>query len=683
MMMVWRVTAAAAALSLFVTSSAFAIDDQPAIAVSQYGTWGFDLTGRDLAVKSGADFFLYANGNWIKHTEIPADKSSYGNFDKLHDLSEAIVRKLIEDAAAGHSNDPDAAKIGATYRSYMDETRVEQLDVKPLDNGFAAIRAEKTKEDVAALMGTAPKGEQPSIFSVSISSDDKAPDRYAVFMGNGGFGLPDRDYFMQPQFADKKAKYQTYVALMLRMVGWAEPDINAQAVVDFETRLAEASWPLAEQRDPNKTYNPMTPTELSSYAPGFDFTAFLKSADLGAMDRVIVSTNTAFPNVAKIFDATPLDTLKAWQAFHLVNGSAFHLSKRFVDANFDFYGKTIGGQPENRPRWKRAVSLVNGSLSDSVARMYVAKNFPPESKAALQALVKELVGAMHKRIAALDWMSPETKAKAQEKLSQMTVKIGYPDKWRDYGPLKMSADDLFGNSTRSAAYEWNYQVERLSKPVDKTEWTDQAPQTVNAGYDPSKNDITFPAAILQPPYFDPKADIAVNYGGIGAVIGHEITHGFDDVGRNYDGKGMLVSWWTAEDAAKFKSQADRLASQFDKFEPVKGYFVNGQLTMGENIADLGGVLLALDAYHAALNGKDAPVLDGLTGDQRLFIGNAQVWRSKVRDEAAIQGTKTDPHSPPQFRINGPNRNIDAWYAAFKVGPGDPMYIRPEQRVKIW
>ena len=668
-----------AALAVVSARSALAED---AAAPLHYGTWGIDLSARDLSVKPGVDFYRYANGNWLKRTEIPADKPGYDHFVKLGDLAEGQIRSLIEDAAAGRSDDKDAGKVGAAYRAFMDEARIEQLDAKPLAPYLAAIRAEKTKADVVALMGTAPKGAQSSIFGVGISADDKAPDRYVVSLGTAGSGLPDRDYYLKADLADKKAAYQAYVAKMLGMIDWPDPAINAKAVVDFETQLAEARWARAEMRNPDKLYNPMSPADLVAYAPGFDFRAFLANAGLGDVTRVIVGTNTAFPKYAKIFDVTPLDTLKAWQAFHLVNGASGTLSKRFVDANFDFYGKTISGQSENEPRWKRAVGFVNGMVRESIGRIYVARYFPPEAKAKIDDLVAQVIAAMHRRIATVDWMSDATKAKAQEKLSKLRIKIGYPAKWRDYGVLVVTADDPVGDAVRSQAYEWNFQLARLNKPVDRDEW-DQMPQTVNAAYSPNNNDLTFLAAILQPPFFDPKADMAVNYGGIGAVIGHEITHGFDDQGRKYDGNGALKTWWSAEDAAKFKSRADLLAAQFDKFEPVKGYFVNGQLTMGENIADLGGLLLALDAYHTALHGKPAPILDGLTGDQRLFLAWSQGWQAKRRPDYATMLIKSDPHSPPEFRVDGPLRNIAAWYAAFDIKPGDPLYLPPDKRVKIW
>ncbi len=680
MVILTRALIAALATLTFSTAVPSAADEAAKTAPPRFGAWGYDLTARDPAVKPGTDFFLYAVGGWLKRTEIPADRVRYGVNEQLADITQDILRKLIEEAAAGRSNDPDAAKVGAAYAAFMDEARIERLDAAPLAPELAAIRAQKSKADVAALMGA--PGLQPSIFGLSIDADDRAPDRYAVTIKIGGLGLPDRDYYLTEQLADRKAKYQAYVARMLAMIGWDVPETNARAIVEFETKLAQASWSRVDQRDPEKMYRPMSVPELAAFAPGFDYRAFLHPQGLGAVNRLIVNTNTAFPAVTAIIDATPLETLKAWQAFHLAGDAAPYLSKRFVDASFDFYGRTLSGQPENQPRWKRAVTFVDGALGEAVGRMYVAKYFPPESKVKVDALVRELIAAMHVRIDRLDWMSAATKAQAHEKLAKMKAKIGYPAKWRDYGALTMVADDLYGNVGRTMIYAWNYKLARLDKPVDKDEW-DMTPQTVNAYYNPSNNEIVFPAAELQPPFFDPGADLAVNYGGIGATIGHEMTHAFDDTGRQYDGDGVLRDWWTPDDAAKFKSAADRLAAQFDKFEPVPGHFINGQLTAGENIADLGGVLLALDAYHAALGGKDAPVIDGLTGDQRFFLAYAQSWETKARDEAVIRQIKSNEHAPEQFRVNGPLRNVDRWYVAFGITPGDPMYLPPDQRVKIW
>jgi putative endopeptidase len=653
------------------------------VASPHYGAWGFDFSGEDTTVQPGADFFRYANGRWVDREQIPADRARYGNFDKLSILSENRTRLLIENAgAAGQPADVDAAKVGAAYRAYMDQARVDALDAAPLRAELDAIRRESTREDIARVMGRAPKSLQSALFDFDIEADEKAPKQYAVYLDVGGLGLPDRDYYLQPSFANKKAAYVAYVADLLRQIGWTQPEAAADAVVALETKIAEASWTRAEQRDVDKTYNPMTVAALGRYAPGFDFPAFFAAADLGGVDRVVIQSNTAFPKVSAIFQATPVDTLKAWQAFHLVDNAAPYLSDRFVQARFQFRNKTLRGQPEIQPRWKRAVGFVNGGLGEAVGRLYVAQYFTPEAKAKMDVLVGDLKTALAARIQRVSWMSPQTKTRALEKLAKFTVKIGYPAKWRDYGALVVTPDDLYGDAQRMGAFEWARRVKRLNDAVDKLEW-DMTPQTVNAYYNPTNNEVVFPAAILQPPFFDPNADPAINYGGIGAVIGHEMTHGFDDQGRKSDGDGALSDWWTPEDAAKFTAQTTRLGAQFSQFEPVPGAHVNGDLTMGENIADLGGVLLALDAYHASLHGEPAPVIDGLTGDQRVFLGFAQVWRNKIRDDAVRQQVVTDPHSPAQFRVNGPLRNIDAWYAAFGVKPGDPLYLPPEQRARIW
>jgi putative endopeptidase len=656
--------------------------DKPDVAAPRYGTWGFDASGEDRSVTPGTDFFRFANGTWWDKEVIPADKVRFGNFDVLNVLSENRTRLLIEDAGAGRLQDPDAARVGAAYRAFMDQARVDRLDAQPLAADLDAIRAERSLTDVAAVMGRANASFQSAVFGLDIEADEKAPTRYAVYIDTDGLGLPDRNYYLKPEFADKKAAYLTYVETQLTQIGWADPKAAAQAIVDFETRIAEASWSRAEARDVDKTYNPMTVEALAKYAPGFDFKAYLAAADLGPVDTVILGANTAFPKVAAIFAATPLDTLKAWQAFHVVDSASPYLSDRFVQARFAFRNKTLAGQPQIQPRWKRGVGFVNGALGEAVGRMYVAHYFTPEAKAKMDALVGNLRAALGARIERVDWMSPQTKAKALEKLAKFTVKIGYPARWRDYSALSVTDDDLYGDAERATAFEWARKVRRLNQPVDKLEW-DMTPQTVNAYYNPTNNEIVFPAAILQPPFFDPDADPAINYGGIGGVIGHEMTHGFDDQGRKADGDGALADWWTAEDAAKFETQAKRLGAQYSQFEAVPGVHVDGDLTMGENIADLGGVLLALDAYHASLHGKPAPVIDGLTGDQRVFLGWAQVWREKIRDDAAKQRAVSDPHSPAHFRVNGPLRNVDAWYEAFGVKPGDPLYLAPDQRVRIW
>jgi putative endopeptidase len=663
-------------------AAASANPDTLDVTSPKYGTWGFDASGEDRSAAPGTDFFRFANGVWWDKEVIPSDKVRFGNFDRLNVLSESRTRLLIEGAGAGRLQDPDAVKVGAAYRAFMDQARVDRLDARPLAADLDTIRAERSRSDVAATMGRANTSFQSSIFSLDIQADEKKPMSYAAYVDTDGLGLPDRDYYLEPQFADKKAAYQAYVATQLAQIGWADPKGAAAAIVDFETRIAQASWSRAEERDVEKTYNPTTIDGLAQYAPGFDFKAYLAAAGLGSVEQVILGANTAFPKVAALFAATPLDTLKAWQAFHVVDSASPYLSDRFVQARFAFRNKTLAGQPEIQPRWKRGVGFINGALGEAVGRMYVAQYFTPEAKAKMDSLVGNLKAALGARIERVDWMSPETKAKALEKLSKFTVKIGYPVKWRDYSAYAIAEDDLYGDAERSGAFEWGRKVRRLNEPVDKLEW-DMTPQTVNAYYNPSNNEIVFPAAILQPPFFDPDADAAINYGGIGGVIGHEMTHGFDDQGRKADGDGALHDWWTAEDAAKFEVQAKRLSAQYSQFEPVPGVHVNGDLTMGENIADLGGVLLALDAYHASLHGQPAPVIDGLTGDQRLFLGWAQVWREKIRDDAARQHAVSDPHSPSHFRVNGPLRNVDAWYAAFDIKPGDPLYIAPDQRVRIW
>jgi putative endopeptidase len=647
----------------------------------RYGTWGFDLSGMDRSVKPGDDFFKFANGTWDRTTEIPSDKVRWGNFNKLRELSDARLHAILEEAAAGKLDDPDAAKIAAGYAAYMNEKLAEKLDARPLAPELAQVRKVRTKDEFTALMGKANVTGFTTILPVFVSIDAKAPTKYAVLTATGGLGLPDRDYYLQPNFAEKKAKYQAYVQQMLTMVGWEKPAENAKAIVDFETKLAEASWSRIERRDRDKTYNPMTPAELS-VATGFDWNRYLAASELPKVERVVVTTNTAFPTFGKIYAETPLATLKAWQAFHLADGAAPYLSDRFVQAHFQFRSKELAGQPELQARWKRAAGFMDRSIGESVGRVYVARYFTPEAKAKMDDLVLNIRTAMGARIEKLEWMGPETKAKALEKLQKFTVKIGYPVMWRDYSKLELKKDDLYGNAIRAGAFEWRRQVARLDQPVDKREWG-MTPQTVNAYYNFANNEIVFPAAILQPPFFDPDADPAINYGGIGGVIGHEISHGFDDQGRKSDGDGVLREWWTAEDAAKFKAQAEKLGAQYSAFEPLPGAKVQGGLTMGENIGDMGGLSLGLDAYHASLKGAPAPVIDGLTGDQRVFLGWAQVWREKIRDEALRQQVVTDPHSPAYYRVNGTIRNIPGWYEAWDVKAGDKLYVAPEDRVRIW
>jgi len=608
----------------------------------KYGAWGLDLSGRDTAVKPGDNFYRYANGLWDDRAVIPADRTRYGNFDRLTILSENRTRAIIEAAAAGKSSDPDAAKIGAAWRAFMDEARVEKLDAQPLAADLAAIRAAKTRTDLAVLMGTANRGFQAGVFGVEISADAKHPDRYVVHLGTGGLGLPDRDYYLDPALADKKAKYQAYVATLLRQVNWPGADAAAKAVVDYETAIAKVSWTRAQRRDRDKTYNAMSLADLQTAAPDFPWRPFMAQASLGAVDRVIVLTNTAVPKIASLYAATPVSTLQAWQAFHVVDDAAPYLSRRFVDARFAFRNHELGGQPQLQPRWKRGVDFVNGVLGESVGRIYVAQYFPPQSKAKMEALVGDLETALAARIRRLDWMGQQTKAKALEKLAKFTVKVGYPVKWRDYGAYNVDAGDLYGDAARSDAYEWDRDLARMNGPVDKQEWG-MTPQTVNAYYNAANNEIVFPAAILQPPFFDADADPAVNYGGIGGVIGHEMTHGFDDQGRKSDGDGVLTDWWTAEDAAKFKVQADRLGAQYSSYEPVAGFHIKGDQTMGENIADMG--------RHAAGPGRLPRLPRGSAGagggrPDRRPAGVPGLGPGMAPETARRCGDPTDQVGPP-------------------------------------
>ena len=646
------------------------------------GTWGFDLGGRDTSTTPGQDFFQYANGGYEKTMVIPADRASFGAFDALNELSQARLHALLDKAAADASATGEQAKVGALYRSFMDEAKVNARGAKPLAADLAAIKAEKTKADVARAMGKAQHTYGGSIFAASVQVDGKDPDHYAVYLNQAGLNLPDRDYYLEKGFAEKKAKYEAYVARMLTLAKWPNPAANAKAIVAMETEIATDSWTKEDQRDDNKMYNAYDTAKLAELAPGFDWSAFMASAGLTKATRIVAQENTAFPKLAAIYAKTPLATLKAWQAFSLADQAAPYLSQPFIDARFDFRGKTLNGQPAQRPRWKRGVQLVDGQIGEALGKVYVAAYFPPESKAKMLALVGDIRTAMKGRIERLDWMSQPTKTKALEKLAAFTVKIGYPDKWRDYSGLTIKEDDLYGNVNRATTFDWDFRVGRLGGPVDRSEWG-MTPPTINAYYNPNGNEIVFPAAILAPPFFDPDGDMAINYGAIGGVIGHETTHGFDDQGRHYDGTGRLTDWWTAEDAAKFQAETVKLGKQYGAFEVLPGAKINGDLTMGENIADLGGLLLALDAYHTSLHGQPAPIVDGLTGDQRVFLGWAQVWRGKTRDDALRQQLVSDPHSPERARVDVPMRNVDAFYAAFGLKPGDAMYVAPADRVRIW
>ena len=650
-------------------------------AHSPFGAWGFDLAGRNTSVKPGDDFNEYANGTYLRTTEIPADKSRFGPFDVLYENAQSQLKSIIETSAANPANE-NARKVGALYASFMDEAKIEQLGATPLAADLAAVKAVTDHAGMARLMGESHSGFGGSLFGIDVFEDLKNPNLNSAYLGQGSLGLPDRDYYLKPDFAAQREAYLAYLTTTLTAIGWADPAKTAADILAFETKVADKQWTTVERRQIDKLYNPAKASDLATLAPGFDWAGFLAGAQVSDVDTLVLMENTAIPAIAQVFADTPIETLKAWQAFNVVDQASPYLSKAFVDARFDFRGKTLRGQPENRPRWNRGVALVDGQLGEVLAQEYVRLHFPASSKAQMEALVGNIRDAMTERLKTLDWMSEPTREQALYKMSKFGVKIGYPDKWRSYDGLELKADDLYGNVERSSAFEWAYKRGKIGKPVDPLEWG-MTPQTVNAYYNPPRNEIVFPAAILQAPFFDPNADPAVNYGGIGAVIGHEITHGFDDQGRKSDGDGVLRDWWTPEDAARFEARAKVLGDIYDKLEPIPGVHVNGDLTMGENIADLGGLLLALDAYHKSLNGQPAPVIDGLTGDQRVFLGWAQVWREKSREAALKEQLTTDPHSPGPVRAATSPRNIDAWYAAFGVSPDQKEYIAPEARARIW
>ncbi len=673
---------------------AYAQDSGPARL--KYGTWGFDLSGMDTKTKAGDDFFRFANGAWLDKTQIPSDKPAYSLRIIMTDLTEQRLKDLLEAAGAKITENPSTLeeKAGAFYHSFMDEQRVEQLGPKAIEPELNDLKSAKTRDDFAALMGRTMTDFEFSLFTPVIDVDLKDPNKYAFYFTQAGIGLPDRDYYLKPDFAAQKTAYQNYVTTVLKLLNWPEPDKSAKDIVDFETKIADASWTKAQQRDLNAIYNPMSLPELKKFAPGFAWEKFLAEVKMPKLTRVIIAEKSAFPKIVDAYSKAPVDTIRAWHAFHIADDAAPYLSKPFTDAYFELHSKTLSGQKEQQARWKRAITTVGGgdfgvgdrfgtlgTMGFGVGQLYTAKYFPPDAKAKIQDLVANLKSAYRARIEKLDWMGADTKKEALKKLDTYTIKVGYPDHARDYAKLVIHGDDLIGNVKRCAQLDWDFYTGRFSGPVDRIDWN-MTPQT-NDAYNGSLRDIVFPAGILQPPIFDADADPAINYGAAGGVIGHELTHGFDDQGRKIDASGALRDWWTKQDAETFKKRADLLGAQYSKCEPIPGVHVNGELTMGENIADLGGLTLALDAYRTSLKGQPAPVRDGFTGDQRVLLGWAQAWRGKVTDDYVKKQVVSDPHSPRQFRVIGPSRNTDAWYEAFKVESTDKMFVPPDQRVHIW
>ena len=652
---------------------------QPAVPSS-----GIDLEFVDSSVRPQDDFYRHMNGKWLESFEIPSDKSAYGAFNLIDDETQQQLRSIVE-GLAQNTADPDAGKLADLYASFMDEARLESLRLKPLQQTFAQIDALKSRKDIPALIAKFNRTGIGAPLDFGVDQDAKDSTRYAVIVVQSGLGMPDRDYYLKDDAALKEArgKYLAHIEKMLRMAGQPDAHASAAAILKLETALADRQWTRVENRDPLKTYNRIAVADLPKLMPGYDWRAFLVGADLaGKTDYLIVRQPTYLSGLNTLLKDTPLPVWRSYFKWHALATAAPYLSKDFVDERFAFTGTVLSGIPQIRPRWKRGVALLDGSLGEALGKLYVEKYFPPESKSRMQALVHNLLETYARDIDTLDWMSETTRKGAQEKLAKLTTKIGYPDKWRDYSALKIDRGDLWGNVIRATRFESQRDIDKLGKPVDRTEWG-MTPQTVNAYYNPGMNEIVFPAAILQPPFFDLQADDAVNYGGIGAVIGHEVSHGFDDRGSQYDADGNLRDWFAPEDHAKFAAKTQTLVAQYDAYEPVPGFHVNGKLTLGENIADNSGLSIAFKAYHLALEGRTAPVIDGFTGDQRLYLGWAQVWRGKVREAEAMQRVKTDPHSPPAVRGTAPLLNQPGFYEAFDIKPGDKMYRPPSDRVSIW
>ncbi len=648
-----------------------------AAAKPQYGTFGFDTAGMDRGVAPGDDFYRFANGTWAKNTPIPADKSSYGSFNILDDLSRERTRTIIEEQAKNPNS-----RIGAAYASFMDTDAVEAKGLAPFQPWLKKIRALKSKAGLPALFAEADRLGINIPFNAFIGQDRKASDQYAMNVVQGGLGMPDREYYLStdPKQVETKAKYLQHLTNVLTLAGEANAAARAQAIVNFETKIAQVHWTRAESRDATKTYNRMSMAQVRKLAPGFDFPALVR-LDGARVDHVIVFQPSAFKGIAGLIGKTPLPVLRDQLLVRSLDGYSAYLPKKFDDESFAFYGTVLNGTPQQEDRWKRAVNFTVGALGDDVSKLYVARYFPPETKAAADSMVHNIIAAMDRRIDKLDWMSADTKAKAHAKLAAFTPKIGYPSQWRDMSRLQIQSGDLLGNAMRSNRFEHAYQLGKLGGPIRRWEWG-MTPMTINAYSNPTMVEIVFPAAILQPPFFDPNADPAVNYGGIGAVIGHEMSHQFDDQGAKYDLHGNLVDWWTPADAKNFQSRLDKLEAQYNAYEPLPGMHVIGKLTMGENVADLAGLTVAHDAYVASLGGKEAPVIDGLSGDQRFYLGWAQVWRRNYREANLRQRLLTDPHSPSEQRTDIV-RNMDPWYSGFGVQRGQKLYLAPADRVRIW
>ena len=648
-------------------------------------TSGINKKNMDTLVKPGDNFAMYVNGAWMKTAKIPADKSSYGAFDMLYDQSQKDVKAIIEEAAKGNSAEgSDEQKIGDYYASFMDRKGRDAKGIAPIQPELKAIDAIASYDDLAAYFGKANRAGVAIPFSVSVMSDFKDPTKHTLVTWQGGLGLPEREYYLSndAKMTDIRQKYVAHIEKMFQLTNMPNAAESAAKIMALETALATQQMKKEDTRDIVKLYNVYAVKDLKTLMPDFNWTAMLKNAGVDREKKLVVTQVDYTKNLNNLIKNTPIDTWKTYLKWGVINGSAGLLTTALDKQNFEFYGKNLYGTESQQEDWKRAVEMVNGGLGEVVGKVYVKKHFSPEAKERMTQMVKNLLKAYAESIKTLDWMSAATKKEALKKVDNFMIKIGYPDKWRDYSALKILKNDLYGNATRATEFEYNRNLAKLGKPVDRAEWG-MNPQTVNAYYNPSLNEIVFPAAILKPPFFDLNADDAVNYGGIGAVIGHEIGHGFDDQGSAFDGTGTLKNWWTPQDLAAFKKRTSALVEQYNSFKAFPDLNVNGAFTLGENIGDLGGLSIAIKAYKATLNGKEAPVMDGFTGMQRVFLGWGQVWAEKIREEALRSQIAGDPHSPALFRVNGTVRNVPEFYEAFNIKPTDSLYLAPEKRVKIW
>jgi endothelin-converting enzyme/putative endopeptidase len=647
---------------------------------------GIDKSGFDPKVKPEEDFFLSVNGKWLADTKIPDDRADYGSFSILDDRTQEQIKAIIEAAASKEnaSSDGPAKQVGALYQSFTNTELRNQLGVKPIADIIDQINKLESKDGLGNLLGRFGRIGVEHVISYGVEPDARDSENYIVYLGQSGITLPDRDYYLldEPRYKEVRAEFVKYVSTLLSAVGYADPQGAANRILEMETAIAKAQWTNVENRDPIKTYNKMTAEELSEKLSGLPWKDLVAEAGFDQQKVFVVQQPSFIEAVNKMVAEVELNTWKEYLLFHAIDSSAGLLSEEIEKIHFGFHETVISGVAEQLPLWKRGVELCNGLLGMVVGKLYVEKHFSPKAKERMQQLVDNLTRAFGERIDGLEWMGKATKVAAHDKLKQFTTKIGYPDKWKDYSSVEIKADDLVGNVRRVVEFEYNYALKKLGGPVDRSEWF-MTPQTINAYYNPLGNEIVFPAAILQPPFFNLEADDAVNYGSIGAVIGHEISHGFDDMGRRFDGKGNLRNWWSQEDIAEFEKRSTQLIKQYSAYKPFADMNINGELTLGENIGDLGGLSVAYTGYKLSLGGKEAPVIDALTGDQRFFYGWSQIWRRKYREQELKRRLLVDPHSPSRYRVIGIVSNMDAFYEAFDIKPGSAMYIAPENRVRIW